>query len=160
MVKYFYSISLRKDVISIVAFLEYISQNSIVLALSSLCGIAGFCLTIIVTLHTNGLKKRLRRMEYSSSYNKKRKEFYSKFNAHRESIDSYQITSKSLVNDILTEVTSCIKQCSLFFSLREKLVLYKFKRYLKKDYSKINFDCISKYLSEVSGILSEKEISK
>ena len=78
--------------------------NQIVQSVSSLCGIIGFALTILVTIRTSKISKILKYNATTSQYNKERTAFQKVFEGHRDSITMDGVRSEKLLKDILKNV--------------------------------------------------------
>ena len=144
----------------IVSFLRFAGTNPVVLGVASVCGIAGFILTIIVAFRTAKISRILQFNSAADSYNKQRQAFQNTFNGHRASILEDDNHTDRLLKDILTNVESYDSQFHNLLSLREKWILRRFKHLLKKPAIKVNFIIVSNYLAALSGRLSKREEKK
>lgn len=140
----------------IARFLSFLGENPYIQGFSSLCGIIGFVLTIVVAVRTAKINKILRYNEITSRYNKERLKFQNRFEGHRMSITEDQIHTKHLLTDILKDVEGYRVQFSEILSLREKRNLSMFIEELKKEPEQADYNLISNYLASISGRLSKK----
>ena len=109
-------------------FLSFLGTNQYFLGFSSLCGVIGFVLTIIVTIKTSKISKILRHNAITSQYNKERIGFQNTFEGHRKSITVDGLQSKQLLTDILKNVEAY----------------------------RADYNLICNYLASISGRLSKK----
>lgn len=137
-------------------FLSFLGTNPYVIGISSLCGILGFVLTIIVAGRTAKINKILRYNEITSRYNKERLRFQKTFEGHRMSITEDQIHSKQILTDILKNVEAYRVQFSEILSWYERIRLAMFISQLKKEPEQADYNLISNYLASISGRLSKK----
>ena len=131
--------------------------NQIVQSVSSLCGIIGFALTILVTIRTSKISKILKYNATTSQYNKERTAFQKVFEGHRDSITMDGVRSEKLLKDILKNVEEYHVKFSDILPARDKLVIFLFKRILMKEPHKVNWNTVCNYLAILSGRLSKKE---
>ena len=75
-------------------------SNRIVQSVSSICGIIGFALTVLVTIRTSKISKILKYNATTSQYNKERTAFQKAFEGHRDSITMDGVRSEKLLKDI------------------------------------------------------------
>lgn len=134
--------------------------NQIVQSVSSICGIIGFALTILVTIRTSKISKILKYNATTSQYNKERTAFQKAFEGHRDSITMDGVRSEKLLKDILKNVEEYHVKFSDILPARDKLVIFFFKRILMKEPQKVNWNTVSNYLAILSGRLSKKEEPK
>ena len=144
----------------ILRFLQFMGTNSVILGIASISGIAGFCITIIVALRTVRINKILQFNEVASAYNKTRRAFQKTFDGHRTSILEDNNRTDVLLKDILKQVESYDAQFHELLSLKERIVLWRFKRILRKRYDKVSFIAVCNHLAELSGRLSKHEEKK
>ena len=135
-------------------------SNRIVQSVSSICGIIGFALTILVTIRTSKISKILKYNATTSQYNKERTAFQKAFEGHRDSITMDGVRSEKLLKDILKNVEEYHVKFSDILPARDKLVIFFFKRILMKEPQKVNWNTVSNYLAILSGRLSKKEEPK
>jgi hypothetical protein len=140
--------------------LRFAGSNEIVLGVATLCGIAGFVLTIIVTIRTAKISKILRYNQVTSQYNKERTGFQKTFEGHRKSIIEDGLQSDKLLKDILKNVEAYRSKFQEILSLKDRFTLFMFVRLLKKESNKVNFNSVCNYLAILSGRLSKKEDKK
>lgn len=140
----------------IARFLSFLGTSPYIQGVSSLCGILGFVLTIVVAVRTAKINKILRYNEITSRYNRERLKFQKIFEGHRMSITEDQIHTKQLLTDILKDVEAYRVQFSEILSWCEKIRLALFIRQLKKEPKRIDYNLISNYLASISGRLSKK----
>lgn len=140
----------------IARFLLLLGTNQYILGVSSLCGIIGFILTVIVTIRTAKISKILKHNEIISRYNKERMGFQKAFEGHRKSITVDGLRSKQLQTDILKNVEAYRAEFSEILSLQEKIKLALFIRQLRKAPEYADYNLISNYLASISGRLSKK----
>lgn len=137
-------------------FLSFLGANQYFLGFSSLCGVIGFVLTIIVTVKTSKISKILRHNAITSQYNKERISFQNTFEGHRKSITVDGLQSKQLLTDILKNVEAYRAKFSEILSWREKIRLAMFIKQLKKEPNQANYNLICNYLASISGRLSKR----
>lgn len=140
----------------IARFLSFLGTNPYILGISSLCGIMGFILTIVVAIRTAKTNKILRYNKVTSQYNKERLAFQNMFEGHRISITVDELHSKQLLTDILKNTEAYRVQFSEILSWYEKIRLAMFIRQLKKEPEQANYNLISNYLASISGRLSKR----
>lgn len=138
-------------------FLKFWGTNEIVLGLTSLTGLAGFVLTILVSIRTAKISKILKYNDVTSQYNRERTAFKKTFEGHRQSIIEDQIKSDAMLKDILQNVEEYRAKFAEILSLKEKITLFLFTRLLKKKASKVDFNVVCNYLATLSGRLAKKE---
>lgn len=138
----------------------FFGTNQIVLGIASLCGIIGFVLTIVVTIRTNKISKILKRNQLTAQYNRERSGFQSAFEGHQASIMKDDLRTDAILKDILKNVEAYDAKFGELIPLRERFRLYAFKRLLKKEAGKTNWNKICNYLAILSGYLSKKEEMK
>lgn len=132
-------------------------SNRIVQSVSSICGIIGFALTILVTIRTSKISKILKYNATTSQYNKERTAFQKAFEGHRDSITMDGVRSEKLLKDILKNVEEYHVKFSDILPVRDRLVIFLFKRILMKEPQNVNWNTVSNYLAILSGRLSKKE---
>lgn len=132
-------------------------SNRIVQSVSSICGIVGFALTILVTIRTSKISKILKYNATTSQYNKERTAFQKAFEGHRDSITMDGVRSEKLLKDILKNVEEYHVKFSDILPVRDRLVIFLFKRILMKEPQNVNWNTVSNYLAILSGRLSKKE---
>lgn len=132
-------------------------SNRIVQSVSSICGIIGFALTILVTIRTSKISKILKYNATTSQYNKERTAFQKAFEGHRDSITIDGVRSEKLLKDILKNVEEYHVKFSDILPVRDRLVIFLFKRILMKEPQNVNWNTVSNYLAILSGRLSKKE---
>lgn len=137
-------------------FLSFLGTNQYFLGFSSLCGVIGFVLTIIVTIKTSKISKILRHNAITSQYNKERIGFQNTFEGHRKGITVDGLQSKQLLTDILKNVEAYRAKFSEILSWREKMRLAMFIKQLKKEPNQADYNLICNYLASISGRLSKK----
>lgn len=137
-------------------FLSFLGTNPYVLGITSLCGIIGLVLTIIVAIKTSKISKILKHNEITSQYNRERTSFQKAFEGHRKSITVDGLRSKKLLSDILENVEAYRIKFSVILSWHEKIRLALFVRQLKKKPEQADYNLISNNLASISGRLSKK----
>ena len=85
-------------------FLKFFGTNEIILGVCSLLGIAGFIMTLIVTIKTTKISKILKYNQVTDTYNKERTAFQKAFEGHRSSIIEDEIKTDKILKDILKQV--------------------------------------------------------
>jgi len=142
------------------AILRFMGTNEIILGIASVCGIAGFVLTILVSIRTKRIGKILKYNQTASQYNRERKAYQSAFEGHRASIFEDGLRSDKLLNDILRNVEAYQTKFQEILSFKEKIILLVLKHYLKKKSGDANYRAIANHLATLSGRLSKKEEQK
>ena len=137
--------------------LFFLGTNEIIMGISSLCGIVGFILTILVSIRTSKINKILKYNQTTEQYNKERLRFQRAFEGHRKSIVEDNIKTEKIIKDILKNVEEYRIKFDFILSLKTKITLYLFIFILKKDYKKVDFNKVCNYLAILSGRLSKKE---
>lgn len=140
--------------------LRFMGSNEIVLGIASICGIAGFILTIIVTIRTAKIGKILKYNQITSQYNRDRKTYQNVFEGHQASIFEDNLRSDKLLKTILKDVEAYRLNFHAILSTREKVTLFFLKRLLKKESKDANYNTIGNYLAFLAGRLSKKEEKK
>lgn len=140
--------------------LHFFGTNEIVLGVTSLTGIVGFILTIIVSIRTAKISKILKHNEITSLYNKEHTSFKNAFEGHRQSIMEDSIQTDVILKNILQNVEEYLSKFDEIIPLKEKIVLWRFSRLLKKKAEKVDFNDVCNYLAMLSGRLSKKEDKK
>ena len=140
-----------------VKILEFLGSNPIILGISTLCGIIGFILTIIVSMRTAKISKILKYNATTTQYNKERKAFQNTFEGHRSSITEDGLKTEKLLKDILKNVEEYSVKFDVILSTKDRITLWWFKRILKKQHDTVNWNTICNYLAILSGRLSKKE---
>lgn len=140
-----------------VKFLEILGSNPYILGIATLCTIVGFILTLFVSMRTSKISKILKYNETTSTYNRKRKSFQETFEGHRKSITEDNIHSDKLLKDILKNVEEYDAQFSNILSIKDRIILWSFKRILRKESQFVNYNKVCNYLATLSGRLSKKE---
>lgn len=138
-------------------FLKFWGTNEIVLGLTSLTGLAGFVLTILVSIRTAKISKILKYNDVTSQYNRERTAFKKTFEGHRQSIIEDRMKSDAMLKDILQNVEEYRAKFAEILSLKEKITLFLFTRLLKKKASNVDFNVVCNYLATLSGRLAKKE---
>lgn len=141
----------------LISALKFLGSNEIILGIASATGIAGFVLTIIVSIRTTKIGKILRYNQVTSQYNKERRGFQQTFEGHRKSIVEDGIKSNKLLKDILQNVEEYRAKFGEIMSFKEKVTLTRFSYLLKKESNKVDYNKASNYLASLSGRLSKKE---
>lgn len=141
----------------IIDMLKFLGTNEIVLGIATLTGIAGFILTVFVSIRTSKISKILKYNQVTSLYNRERLGFQKTFEGHRKSIIEDGIKSDKLIKDILQNIEEYRAKFGEIMSIREKITLFRFSQLLKKETEKVNYNKVSNYLASLSGRLSKKE---
>lgn len=134
--------------------------NEVVLGISSIAGIVGFVLTILVSIRTEKITKILKYNQITSQYNKERAGYKKAFQGHIESIINDGIQTDAILKNILQNVEEYRLKYGEILSIKEKITLFFFIRQLKKKASDVDFNKIANYLAKLSGRLSKKEEKK
>lgn len=134
--------------------------NEVVLGISSIAGIIGFVLTILVSIRTEKITKILKYNQITSQYNKERAGYKKAFQGHIESIINDGIQTDAILKNILQNVEEYRLKYGEILSIKEKITLFFFIRQLKKKASDVDFNKIANYLAKLSGRLSKKEEKK
>lgn len=137
--------------------LHFLATNEVIIAIASICGIAGFLLTIIVSIRTARIGRILKYNQTATQYNKERKSYQNVFEGHRASIFEDGLKSDKLLNDILKNVEAYQSEFHEILSFRESVTLFALKHHLKKKSNSANYKAIANYLASLSGRLSKKE---
>lgn len=140
--------------------LRFMGSNEVVLGIASICGIAGFILTIIVSIRTAKIGKILKYNQITSQYNRDRKAFQKVFEGHQASIFEDNLRSDKLLKEILKNVEAYQFNFHEILTAREKVTLFLLKRLLKKESKHVNYNAIGNHLAFLAGRLSKKEEKK
>ncbi len=141
----------------IIDFIKFCATNEIVLGIASIMGIAGFILTVFVSIRTAKISRILKYNQVTGQYNRERLGFQQTFEGHRKSIIEDDIKSDKLLKDILQNVEEYKIKFDEILSFKEKTTLSMFIRLLKKESHKVNYNKVCNYLATLSGRLSKKE---
>lgn len=141
----------------IVKILSFFATNEIVLGISSLAGIIGFIMTVVVSIRTAKISKILKHNEVASQFNKERLSYQRMFEGHRKSIVEDGIKSNKLLKDILQNIEEYRSKFGEILSIKERITLYMFSHLLRKESEKVNYNKVSNCLAILSGRLSKKE---
>lgn len=141
----------------IVKILNFFATNEIILGISSLAGIIGFIMTVIVSVRTAKISKILKHNEVASQFNKERLSYQRTFEGHRKSIVEDGIKSNKLLKDILQNIEEYRTKFGVILSVKERITLYMFSHLLRKESEKVNYNKVSNCLAILSGRLSKKE---
>lgn len=141
----------------IVKILNFFATNEIILGISSLVGIIGFIMTVIVSVRTAKISKILKHNEVASQFNKERLSYQRTFEGHRKSIVEDGIKSNKLLKDILQNIEEYRTKFGVILSVKERITLYMFSHLLRKESEKVNYNRVSNCLAILSGRLSKKE---
>lgn len=141
----------------ILKLLTFMGTNEVVLGISSIAGIVGFVLTILVSIRTEKITKILKYNQITSQYNKERAGYKKAFQGHIESIINDGIQTDAILKNILQNVEEYRLKYGEILSIKEKITLFFFIRQLKKKASDVDFNKIANYLAKLSGRLSKKE---
>lgn len=144
----------------ILKLLTFMGTNEVVLGISSIAGIIGFVLTILVSIRTEKITKILKYNQITSQYNKERAGYKKAFQGHIESIINDGIQTDAILKNILQNVEEYRLKYGEILSIKEKITLFFFIRQLKKKASDVDFNKIANYLAKLSGRLSKKEEKK
>lgn len=144
-------IEITKDMLS------FVGTNEYVLGIASIAGIAGFILTILVTIHTNSISKILKYNQITAQYNKDRAAYQKAFDGHRTSILEDNIKTNKLLKDILSQVESYRNKFQEILPFKERFTLFLFQRILQKDVNNVDWNKVCNYLAILSGRLTKKE---
>lgn len=136
--------------------LFFFGSNEIVLGIVSVTGIIGFILTIFVSMRTAKISKILKYNEVTSRYNSERLAFKKAFGGHKESILQDGIKTEKLLKDILENVEEYHAKFDEIFTMREKYILWRLTRLLKRRVEKVDFNKLCNYLAIISGRLSKE----
>ena len=136
--------------------IRFFATNEIVLGIASIVGIAGFVLTIIVTLQTAKIKKILQFNQVTEQYNKERTAYQKTFEGHLKSIMEDNIKSDKILKEILKHVEGYRVKFDPLLSYREKKELLSFIEILKKQAGDVDWNHICNHLSTLSGRLTKK----
>ena len=137
--------------------LKYLGTNPVILGIVTICGILSFVLSVIVTIRTAKISRILQFNNAANAYNKERQAFQKTFDGHRGSILVDGNRSDKLLKDILAQVESYDSKFHKLLSVREKYILWRFKKILMGKSNKVDFNSVCNYLAKLSGRLSKKE---
>lgn len=140
--------------------LKFFGTNPYALGFASLCGIAGFLLTVHVAIKTNKISSILKYNEITSRYNSERIAFQKTFEGHRNSILDDGIKTDTLLKDILKKVEEYDVKYHTLFSFNDRIVVKRLKRKLRKEADRVDFNSICNDLAVLAGRLSKKEDMK
>lgn len=140
--------------------LKFCGTNEIVLGITSLMGMVGFILTIVVTIRTAKIKNILKYNKVTQQYNEERKGFQQAFEGHSQSIIKDEMKTDAILKNILQNVESYREKFSEILSIREKITLWLFARLLRKKAAEVDFNKVCNYLAKLSGRLSREEDMK
>ena len=140
-----------------VQFLENISTTKAITGIASICGILSFILTIFILIKTSNINKILKTNETISLYNKEIKSFQKTFDGHIMSIIEDNNRSDILINNILKNIVQFDSKFSNIFSIGDRNRIFWFKRLLKKEANKVDFNKVTNYLAIISGKLVKIE---
>ena len=141
-------------------FLSFLGTNEIILGVCSLLGIAGFIMTLIVTIKTSKIAKILKYNQVTDTYNTERTAFQKAFEGHRSSIIEDEIKTDKILKDILKQVEAYRTKFNDILPLKERMALNSFVKILKKPADEVDFNSVCNYLATLSGRLSKKEDRK
>ena len=141
----------------ILKLLTFMGTNEVVRGISSIAGIVGFVLTILVSIRTEKITEILKYNQITSQYNKERAGYKKAFQGHIESIINDGIQTDAILKNILQNVEEYRLKYGEILSIKEKITLFFFIRQLKKKASDVDFNKIANYLAKLSGRLSKKE---
>ena len=141
-------------------FLKFLGTNESILGVCSLLGIAGFVMTLIVTIKTTKIAKILKYNHVTDTYNKERTAFQKAFEGHRSSIVEDGIKTDKILKDILKQVEAYRTKFNDILPLKERMALNSFVKILKKPADEVDFNSVCNYLATLSGRLSKKEDKK
>ena len=148
------------EIQTVIDFLKFLATNEIILGICSLLGIAGFVMTLFVTIKTSKIAKILKYNQVTEAYNKERIGFQKAFEGHRSSISEDDIKTDKLLKDILKQVEAYRIKFNDIFSFKERITLYRFIKILKRPAKEVDFNTVCNYLASLSGRLSKKEDKK
>lgn len=138
-------------------FLNLLGTNPVILGVVTICSILGFILTVVVTVRTAKISRILQFNDAANEYNKERQAFQKAFDGHRSSILEDDNKTDKLLKDILALVESYDSKFHKLLSVREKYILWRFKKILMGKSNKVDFNSVCNYLAKLSGRLSKKE---
>lgn len=142
-----------KTIDKIIEFLN----SSVVTAGSVVVGFVGFCMTIFVSVRTHSINRALQVHSALKKYNSNAKKYHDSFEAHRHSIEDSEIKTRTILRDILKDVTNYKEVTYPILSYSERRFLKKFLSYLKKPYYQIDYDQVADYLAELAGRTDKRE---
>lgn len=137
--------------------IKYLNQHPYFLFLASISSILGLLLSIYLIYKSTSIARILKQMSISKDYNKKRTEFINKFKVYKNSILIDDVKNKNIVHDILELIYNAENQYRTLFSKFELFKLYQIKKYLKQDFSKIDFDIVCFKLDYLIGRFNKRE---
>lgn len=137
-------------------FIRFFATNEIALGMTSIIGLVGFILTLVVSFQTTKIKKILQFNQVTEQYNKERAAYRKAFEGHRKSIMEDNIKNDTILKDILTHVEGYRVKFDSLLSKREKSDLRCFVQILKKQSNEVDWNTVCNYLSTLSGRLTKK----
>lgn len=144
----------------IIEWIKFCGENPIILGICSICGIAGFILTIVVTFKTSHISKVLKFNDTAELYNKQRKAYREKFEGHLASILKDDLKNNIVLKNILKDTTSYYEEFYGLLSFKQRIQFKLFFKLIKKDCSKVNFNKVTNFLTILTGRLAKKETKK
>lgn len=127
------------------------------IALSAICGIIGFVLSLFIFFTTNSVKREIKRRKEVNKYNRERVKLQKILKGYIDSINDDSIKTRGLVSDILVYIGKIENQFSGLLHISEKWELHILKLQLHRKHEKIDFDSVSKGLATFIGQLSKEE---
>ncbi|MDU6307306.1 MAG: hypothetical protein E6579_11650 [Clostridium sp.] len=130
-------------------------NSPVVVAWNTLFGIVGFSLTIYVSIKTHKIDKVVRIMKRTNEFNKNRSKYLKTFEAFLESTKTTPAGFSALRPDLLLEITRFERQFSLILTLKDRFIIWRFRRSLNRP----EFDAteLINSLAFVIAILSDKK---
>lgn len=136
-------------------FLTIMGSNVLILGIASCCGIAGFVLTIIVSIRTHNISKILKQNQIAAQYNVERLEYRNLFTGHKQSILEDGIWSDKLLKDILQDIQGYQSKFDSILTFKDRIMLFCFKHHLQKKSNDVDRNKICNYLATLSGKLEK-----
>lgn len=133
------------------------TQSSFFISISSYCGILSFLISIYLSIKSSKMKSSIKTLLLTQEYNRSIADYKSVFRGYKSSILNDDIKTSLLLNDILEWIVQYERKFHLIFPLKDKIDIFFFKLYLKRNINKVDFDRICTYLSNLIGTMITKE---
>lgn len=137
--------------------IKNINENAYFILFISICSIAGFLLSIYLTVKSHNIAKILEKMSMAKDYNKKRIFYIDRLKGFKTSILEDNIRTSTILHNISEDIYSFETLYKPLLTKRDTFEIWKLKFYLRKKPAKIDFDRVCFELDYLIGRFHKKE---
>lgn len=142
------------------AFINHIAESKLWQALAIFASLASLVFSTYISVKAYKINRIIKFNETARLYNARRYTYFKIFRGHRTSILKDDLKTDLILKNILEDVEGYAFEFKPLLGYFDIFHLYLFKRQLKKDATKADFNIICNYLARFSGKTRRREDEK